>query len=88
MYPYYISEANENLYELFNMLGKQYSKHNDERVKEILFNRIADIYVSKQMTLNNMTNLRKKDLIDGLYDSIGSSINTFDANMFLTGGIN
>lgn len=88
MYPYYISEANENLYELFNMLGKQYSKHNDERVKEILFNRIADIYVSKQMTLNNMTNLRKKDLIDRLYDSIGSSINTFDANMFLTGGIN
>lgn len=87
MYPYYISESNDTLFELFRVLSKEYEKHKDVEVKDILFNRIADIYVSKQMTLNDMTNIRKKDLIDSLYTTINSSINTFDSSVFLIGGI-
>ena len=86
MYPYYVNEANENLRELFIVLGKQYANHNNEEVKKILFDRIADIYVSKQMTLNNMTNMRKKDLVDNIYKTIDSNMNTYDANVFLIGG--
>ena len=64
MYPYYISEANYSLFDLFNKLGKQYEKLGDESIKEIIIDRIADIYVAKQMTLNSFTNIRKKDLIE------------------------
>ncbi|MCG4471114.1 hypothetical protein L0P50_19835, partial [Lawsonibacter sp. DFI.6.74] len=46
MYPYYISESNDTLFELFGVLSKEYEKHKDVEVKDILFNRIADIYVS------------------------------------------
>lgn len=86
MYPYYVNEANENLRDLFISLGKQYSNHSDEEVKEVLFNRIADIYVSKQMTLNNMTNMRKKELVDNIYKMIDSNMNNYDASVFLIGG--
>lgn len=86
MYPYYVNEANENLRDLFIFLGKQYSNHSNEEVKEVLFNRIADIYVSKQMTLNNMTNMRKKDLVDNIYKMIDSNMNNYDASVFLIGG--
>ena len=86
MYPYYVNEANENLRELFIILGKQYANHNNEAIKEVLFERIADIYVSKQMTLNSMTNIRKKDLVENIYKTIDSNMNTYDTNVFLTGG--
>lgn len=39
------------------------------------------------MTLNNMTNMRKKDIIDTVYKSIDSNMNLYDTNMFLIGGI-
>ena len=87
MYPYYVNEANDNLFELFQVLGKQYANHTNNEVKEILFDRIADIYVCKQMTLNNITNIRKRDIIDKIYGAIDSNINKYDANMFLIGGI-
>ena len=87
MYPYYVSEANYSLFDLFNKLGKQYEQIGDEHVKEILFNRIADIYVAKQMTLNPLTNLRKKDLVGKIYKTIDDNINYYDANTFLLGGI-
>lgn len=86
MYPYYVNEANENLRELFIILGKQYANHNNEAIKEVLFERIADIYVSKQMTLNSMTNIRKKDLVENIYKTIDSNMNTYDTNVFLIGG--
>lgn len=86
MYPYYVNEANENLRDLFIALGRQYANHNNEDVKQILFDRIADIYVSKQMTLNSMTNIRKKDLVENIYKTIDSNMNTYDTNVFLTGG--
>lgn len=88
MYPYYVSEANDSLRDLFMVLGKQYANHSDDKVKEVLFDRIADIYVSKQMTLNNMTNMRKRDLVDNIYKTIDSNMSTYDANMFLIGGVN
>ena len=87
MYPYYISEANYSLFDLFNKLGKQYEKLGDESIKEIIIDRIADIYVAKQMTLNSFTNIRKKDLIEKLYKTIDSNMNSYDTNMFLLGGI-
>ena len=87
MYPYYISEANYSLFDLFNKLGKQYEKLVDESIKEIIIDRIADIYVAKQMTLNSFTNIRKKDLIEKLYKTIDSNMNSYDTNMFLLGGI-
>lgn len=87
MYPYYVNEANDNLREIFTVLGKQYENHNDKMVKQDLFDRITEIYVSKQMTLNNMTNIRKKDIIDNIYKSIDSNMNLYDANIFLIGGI-
>ena len=86
MYPYYVNEANENLRDLFIALGRQYANHNNEAIKEVLFDRIADIYVSKQMTLNSMTNIRKKDLVENIYKTIDSNMNTYDTNVFLTGG--
>ena len=76
-----------SLFELFQVLGKQYANHTNNEVKEILFDRIADIYVCKQMTLNNITNIRKRDIIDKIYGAIDSNINKYDANMFLIGGI-
>lgn len=88
MYPYYVSEANDSFFDLFKILGRQYEKLEDDRVKDELFERIADIYVSKQMTLNNMTNIRKKDLVGEIYKTIDSNMNTYDANTFLLGGIN
>lgn len=87
MYPYYVNEANDNLREIFTVLGEQYKNHNDKRIKQDLFDRITEIYVSKQMTLNNMTNMRKKDIIDTVYKSIDSNMNLYDTNMFLIGGI-
>lgn len=87
MYPYYVNEANDNLREIFMALGKQYENHSDKRIKQDLFDRITEIYVSKQMNLNNMTNMRKKDIINNVYKSIDSNMNLYDANMFLIGGI-
>lgn len=87
MYPYYVNEANDNLRGIFEVLGKQYENHSDKRIKQDLFDRITEIYVSKQMNLNNMTNMRKKDIINNIYKSIDSNMNLYDANMFLIGGI-
>lgn len=43
---------------------ENYRNIDDDSIKEILFERITNTYVFKQLTLNNSTKERRKDIIE------------------------
>lgn len=87
MYPYYVDETSREMFKLFEVLWKNYKNINDESIKEILFERITNTYVFRQLTLNNNTNERRKDIIEKIYNSVDYGANKLDENMFFTGGM-
>ena len=87
MYPYYVDETSREMFKLFEVLWKSYKNINDDSIKEILFERITNTYVFRQLTLNNGTNERRKDIIEKIYNSVDYGANKLDENMFFTGGI-
>lgn len=64
MYPYYVDETSREMFKLFELLWKNYRNIDDDSIKEILFERITNTYVFKQLTLNNSTKERRKDIIE------------------------
>lgn len=87
MYPYYVDETSREMFKLFEALWKNYKNINDDSIKEVLFERITNTYVFKQLTLNNNTNERRKDIIEKIYNSVDYGANKLDENMFFTGGM-
>ncbi|HHN8245038.1 TPA: hypothetical protein ACRRV1_000005 [Clostridioides difficile] len=87
MYPYYVDETSREMFKLFELLWKNYRNIDDDSIKEILFERITNTYVFKQLTLNNSTKERRKDIIEKIYNSVDYGTNKLDENMFFTGGI-
>lgn len=87
MYPYYVDETSREMFKLFEVLWKNYKNINDDSIKEVLFERITNTYVFRQLTLNNNTNERRKDIIEKIYDSVDYGANKLDENMFFTGGM-
>lgn len=87
MYPYYVDETSREMFKLFEVLWKNYKNINDDSVKEVLFERITNTYVFRQLTLNNNTNERRKDIIEKIYNSVDYGANKIDENMFFTGGM-
>lgn len=87
MYPYYVDETSREMFKLFEVLWKNYKNINDDSIKEILFERITNTYVFRQLTLNNNTNERRKDIIEKIYNSVDYGANKLDENMFFTGGM-
>lgn len=87
MYPYYVEEANTSLFNLFKTLEKEYSKLGEgEKIKDILFKRITDLYLYKQLSLNPMTNLRRKDLINKISVAIDRDMCNLDEEILFIGG--
>ncbi|MCC0652705.1 hypothetical protein [Clostridioides sp. ES-S-0001-03] len=87
MYPYYVDETSREMFKLFEVLWKNYKNINDDSIKEVLFERITNTYVFRQLTLNNNTNERRKDIIEKIYNSVDYGANKLDENMFFTGGM-
>lgn len=47
MYFYYVDEISREMFKLFELLWKNYRNIDDDSIKEILFERIINIYVFK-----------------------------------------
>jgi hypothetical protein len=77
MMPFYISEANQKMFQSFKQIAMQYQLVLDkEPVKEFLINKIAEMYTYKQLPMDNFNIKRKVELIGEIHKSTKSSFST------------
>ncbi|NAS19939.1 hypothetical protein GND98_019500 [Clostridium butyricum] len=89
MMPYYISEANEVLFNMCSNISKNYRSMLDlKEVKKELFERISDLYTFKQLPIGD-TNIRtKKDIIEEIHRSANLSTLKDINPLYIIGGEN
>ncbi|WP_152522301.1 hypothetical protein [Metaclostridioides mangenotii] len=85
MYPYYIEEASISIKSVFDSLKKYYVDIKSDDIKDILFDKITETYVFKQLPINEETNYRRKDIIEDMYKLIGNGLNNLDNKKFFIG---
>jgi len=87
MMPYYISEANEALFNMCSSISKNYRSILDlKEVKKELFERISDLYTFKQLPIGD-TNIRlKKDIIEEIHKSANISALKDISYLYIMGG--
>lgn len=85
MYPNYIEEISNSVRKVFDSLKETYVRIDNDDIKEILFEKITETYVFKQLPINEQTNLRRKDVLNRLNNLIDRGISSLDNNKFFIG---
>ncbi|MDR0879456.1 MAG: hypothetical protein LBN09_01990 [Clostridioides sp.] len=95
MYPYYIHELSECIKHLFEDVKKYcYELENvniiddtekKSEIKKMIFGKINEIYVFKQLPINDDSNFMRKDMIKELYSLLENGTKNLDATKFFIG---